>query len=57
MLLSIFYRKIKNIDDDRFISQILYNHKHCIMNRYLGDIIVDIYKKDNPTQQSIWSLD
>ena len=46
-------------EDDKFdLSQTLINnHKDKKLVNYLGDIIVQAYKKDDPTKQSIWNSD
>jgi hypothetical protein len=42
---------------NELINNIIYNHRHKILDRYIGDIIIKIYKKDDPNEQSIWSSD
>lgn len=46
-------------DDDNFdLTRMLFNqHRDKTIIKYLGDIIVAAYKKDNPAKQAIWSSD
>jgi hypothetical protein len=44
-------------DDDQFISIIVYNHIHNSLQKYIGDFIIKCYKKDDPSQQSMWNSD
>ena len=39
------------------VEDILSAYKHKTVGKYLGDIIIKIYKKDNPKSQSIWNTD
>ena len=39
------------------IDTLIYHHSHKQLVKYLGDFIVKIYKKDNPSQQSVWTSD
>ena len=38
-------------------TRIVYNYKEKILDEFLGDMIVEWYKKKNPDDQSIWSTD
>ena len=38
-------------------TRIVFNYKSKILDKFLGDMIVVWYKKDNPDDQSIWSTD
>jgi hypothetical protein len=46
---------VTNMND--LINNLFYNYKHKLLDRYIGDIIIKIYKKDDPNEQSIWSSD
>ena len=48
---------IKKIDNDKLVSQIFYHYNRGSLDQYIGDIIVEIYKKEDPSKQSIWSTD
>jgi hypothetical protein len=51
--------KFSDIDteDDKLIDDIFYNYNHSKLDQYIGDIIIKLYKKDDPSKQSIWSTD
>ena len=38
-------------------TRIVYSYKEKILDEFLGDMIVEWYKKKNPDDQSIWSTD
>ena len=40
-----------------FIELMIIKYEKNILDRYLGNMIIKCYKKDNPKQQSIWSSD
>lgn len=43
---------------DKSTEEILiFHHRHDTLNKVLGDLIVKIYKKENPDKQSVWSSD
>lgn len=44
-------------DKDNFAKDLVYFNKKNILDKKLGDIIINKYKKDDPTQQSLWSTD
>lgn len=44
-------------DTTKMAEHILFSYKHKILAKYLGDIILHTYKKDDPTKQSIWNTD
>ena len=44
-------------DDDELVDRLIYKYKHKCLFKYLGDFLVEYYKKDDPTQQSVWSSD
>lgn len=39
------------------IDDIVHHYKHKTLVKYIGDIIVKCYKKEDPSQQSIWNSD
>ena len=43
--------------DDNFIDTLTYNYNNNYLHKYLGDFIIKYYKKDNPSEQSMWSSD
>ena len=50
--------KSNDIDDNiKFISLLLYHYNKKTINKYLGDMIVTVYKQQDPTKQSIWNTD
>ena len=40
-----------------FIDKLSYNQKNKILNKFLGDLLINWYKKEDPMQQSIWNSD
>ena len=42
---------------DLFIDILVYNQNNACLNKYLGDFIIQNYKKEDPTQQAMWSSD
>ena len=46
-----------NMDDEKIISKIFYHYNRNKLGQYIGDIIVENYKKKDPSEQSIWSTD
>lgn len=52
------YDAIKyDYDDDKFIEVIIYEHKNKHLDAYIGNFIVESYKKEDPSEQSIWNSD
>lgn len=54
--------KIQFIDDDRpvkdqFVYDIIYAYRHDIIDKYIGGVIVKIYKDGDPSKQSLWIAD
>ncbi len=45
----------QEVDDEKFAKALINYHE--VLDQYLGDIIIKLYKKDNPTQQSLWNTD
>ena len=50
-------KQIKDCSDDKLISEIFSAHNNKTLGKYIGDIIVKIYKKEDPTEQSLWNTD
>ena len=49
---------IKNLDGYNIVAEdILSYYKHRTLSKFLGDIIVKLYKTDDPQSQSIWNTD
>ena len=49
---------IKEIDNkEKFIDILISSYDKQCIDKYLGDIIIKTYKKDDPSQQSIWNSD
>lgn len=44
-------------DEKKLIEDIISAYKHKTLGKYLGDIIIKIYKKEDPKDQSIWNTD
>ena len=52
------YAKLKYDGEyDDFIDALVYNHHNSHLDKYLGNFIIQSYKKDNPSEQSMWSSD
>lgn len=51
--------EIENLDENnkKLVEDILSYYKHKTLDKYLGDSIIKLYKKDNPKDQSVWSTD
>ena len=58
-LQAIDMDEIKVLEDDekKFIEDVLSAFKHKTIGKYLGSLIIKIYKKDDPKIQSIWNTD
>jgi hypothetical protein len=50
------YAKL-TFDDEDFIGTITYKYNNNCLDSYLGDFIVQYYKKEDPSQQSLWNSD
>lgn len=50
------YCSTKNYED-KMIDQVLYAYNNGNIGEYVGDIIVGVYKKQDPMEQSIWTTD
>lgn len=44
-------------EEYRFIDTLIYNYENSCLIKYLGDFVIQNYKKDDPAQQSMWSSD
>ena len=52
------YTEIAEIDNkERFINELVLCYEKQSIDKYLGDIIIKTYKKDDPAKQSIWNSD
>ena len=49
--------KILENDEKKFIEDIISAFKHKTLGKYLGSLIIKLYKKDDPKSQSIWNTD
>jgi hypothetical protein len=47
----------KNPTKELFIYDILHAYKHGIIHKYIGKVIVEIYKDCDPSKQSLWIAD
>lgn len=57
-------RKLKNTGDDdedvyniKLIDAVFFAYNHGNIGKYIGDIIIALYKKEDPNEQSIWNTD
>ena len=46
-----------NNTDKKIVEDILSAYKHKTLDKYLGNFIIKVYKKDDPKNQSIWNTD
>ena len=44
-------------DEESLIKNLIYHHRKKTIKKYIGDFLVEQYKKDNPNLQAIWSSD
>ena len=44
-------------NDKKLVEDVLSHYKHKTLDRYLGNSIIKLYKKDDPKAQSVWSTD
>jgi hypothetical protein len=49
--------KIEHKPDKDLIDCVLHHQHHKTLDAYIANIIVDHYKKDDPSQQSFWNCD
>ena len=56
---TISVDEFKNIEENekKIVEEILSAYKHKTLDKYLGNYIIKIYKKDDPKFQSIWNTD
>ena len=56
---TIEVNDIKTFDnpDKEIVEDILSSYRHKTLNKYLGDLILKLYKKADPLDQSIWNTD
>jgi len=56
---KIKYDPIENKyeNEEHFILTLVYHYRHNVLTGYLGDFIIKCYKKDDPSQQSMWNSD
>lgn len=57
---NIDYKQIlydNNKEKIDVIEDIVHHYKHKSLIKYIGDMIVKCYKKEDPSQQSIWNSD
>ena len=40
-----------------FVENLIFKYKHNVLVKYLGDYIIKKYKKNDPSQQSVWNSD
>ncbi|QKF94867.1 zinc finger C2H2-type protein [Fadolivirus algeromassiliense] len=50
------YAKL-TFEDNDLIDSLIYNYENEILHSYLGKFIIGYYKKDNPSEQSLWTSD
>ncbi len=43
--------------EDTFVETLVYEYNNNTLQKYLGDFIIENYKKEDPSKQSIWSSD
>ena len=50
---------LENLEQNnkKLIEDVISAHKHKTLDKYLGDSIKTLYKKNNPKDQSVWSTD
>ncbi len=44
-------------DKNKLVEDIISAYRHKTLNKYVGDFVVVVCKKDNPENQSIWNTD
>ena len=57
---NIDYKQIlydNNKEKIDVIEEIIHHYRHKSLTKYIGDMIVKCYKKEDPSQQSIWNSD
>lgn len=51
------YNNLSKDCTDDMIDALMYNQNHGTLPDYLGNYLINFYKKDNPSEQSIWNSD
>ena len=46
-----------NVNDVEIVESLIYSYRHKKLHRFLGDIVLSVYKKNDPSKQSIWTTD
>lgn len=57
---NVDYKKIlydNNKEKIDIIEELVHHYRHKSLTKYIGDMIVKCYKKDDPKKQSIWNSD
>jgi hypothetical protein len=49
--------KLLENDKQKLVEWIIYNYNHKTLDKYLGEFIIKIYKKEKPENQSLWNTD
>lgn len=44
-------------EDDKLIKDLIYHQRQKTLPQYLGNFLIKHYKKDDPSQQSLWNSD
>lgn len=44
-------------DEIQFGEDLILNYKHKMINKYLGDMILESYKTEDPSKQALWNTD
>ena len=44
-------------DNTEFVENLIYEHNHNKLHIYISDFVIKTYKKEDPSQQSIWNSD
>ena len=45
------------VNNKKLVEDIISSYKHKTLDKYLGNSIIKLYKKENPKDQSVWSTD
>jgi hypothetical protein len=56
-ILQFDKHKLGYKDDEKIVEDLISFRKHNTLVKYLGDIIISLYKKKDPSKQSIWNSD
>jgi len=44
-------------DNEEFVDSLIFEHNNNKLHMHIGDFIIKTYKKDDPSQQSLWNSD